>query len=82
MSDKKTQTAIKIAVEEISNTWLQIESLKEHVKDIVSNTSETHEYDKKLLLKVAKARHKRILSTIKEDNEKLIDEYESLYGED
>lgn len=82
ISDKTaTKVAIKQAIEEMSNTWLHIESQQQHIRDIVTNISETYEYDKKLLMKVAKARHKRNLSEVQSNNEMLVDEYESLFGD-
>lgn len=81
-SPEAVRVAIKNAVVEISNSWLQAESHRLHAKEVAKHTSEEYEFDKKDLLKMATMYHKQNAPKIKADTESVLEKYQEIFKED
>lgn len=79
-NDLKKKTAIKQAIIEISNSMLQIESHREHIKEVINKLSEDYEVDKAVIKNVANLYHKQSVETVKTKNDTVIDFYDSIFG--
>lgn len=80
VSEPVRKTALKQAIIEISNAWLQAESHNLHAKECISLISKEYEMDKSLVTQLAKLYHKQNVSEVKAKSETVLDEYESLFG--
>ena len=81
-SEPSRKTALKQAIIEVSNAWLQAESHNLHAKEVITLISEEYEMDKALVSKIAKMYHKQNISETKAKSDTLIDEYETIFGSD
>lgn len=77
-ADRKV--ALRNGIKEISNAMLQIESQREHMKEVVKNLSEEYEIDKAVINQLAKIYHKQNASEVQAKAETIIEEYEALFG--
>lgn len=77
-ADRKV--ALRNGIKEISNAMLQIESQREHMKEVVKNLSEEYEIDKAVVNQLAKIYHKQNASEVQAKAETIIEEYEALFG--
>ena len=82
VSEPSRKTALKQAIIEVSNAWLQAESHNLHAKEVITSISEEYEMDKTLVSKIAKMYHKQNISETKAKSDTLIDEYETIFGSD
>lgn len=74
---KKVQDAMK----EIDIAYNEMDSRKEHIKDIINKLVDEHEeLDKKVLRKLGRIYHKQNLSSVKMDNEMVVDMYEQVFS--
>lgn len=74
---KKVQDAMK----EIDIAYNEVDSQKEHIKDIINKLVDEHEeLDKKVLRKLARIYHKQNLSSVKMDNDMVVDMYEQVFN--
>ena len=81
-SPEAIRIAIKNAVVEISNSWLQAEGHRTHANEVAKHTAEEYEIDKKDLLKMAKMYHKQNAPQIKADTESVLEKYQEIFKED
>ena len=77
ISNNEDRKKVANAIQEISNSMTRIDAEKDLIKDIVDQTSEKFELDKKHLRKLATIYHKQNLTEVKTD----FDEIENLYQE-
>lgn len=82
LSEPSRKTAIRQSIIEISNAMLQIESHKEHIKEIISMLSSEYEMDKAVVRSLANMYHKQNSEVVKSKADVLIDEYENIFGLD
>ena len=80
-SEKSRKTALKQAIIEVSNAWLQAESHNLHAKEVIKHIAEEYEMDKALVSSLAKLYHKQNVSELRAKQDTVLDEYESLFGE-
>ena len=80
VSEPSRKTALKQAIIEVSNAWLQAESHNLHAKEVIALISEEYEMDKALVSRIAKMYHKQNISDTKAKTDTLIDEYETIFG--
>jgi DNA repair ATPase RecN len=80
LSQAAIDTAIRKGQEEVVNALMQIDSIKQHIKDVANHIAEEYDYDKKLFLAVSKVRYKSNIEELKTKNDKIVEEYESLYS--
>lgn len=74
-SDPNDKQIIKNALSEISNSMTRMDSERDHIKEIVNDTSERVDVPKKILRKMARIYHKQNLSEIRAE----MDDVEALY---
>ena len=79
-SEPSRKTALKQAIIEVSNAWLQAESHNLHAKECIKHAAEEYAMDKALVNSLAKMYHKQNANEIKAKADTVIDEYESLFG--
>lgn len=82
LSPAARKTAIKNAISEISNSWLQAESFNQHAKDVIDHICSEYELDKKIIAGMAKLHHKQNISDVRARSESLIEQYEEIFGTD
>lgn len=81
VSDPIRKTALKQAIVEVSNSWLQAESHREHAKEVIAHTAEEYEMDKAMITQLARIYHKQNGSNYKAKSENIIDMYELIFGD-
>lgn len=77
ISNNEDRKKVANAIQEISNSMTRIDVEKDLIKDIIDQTSEKFELDKKHLRKLATIYHKQNLTEVKNE----YDEVETLYQE-
>lgn len=77
ISNNEDRKKVANAIQEISNSMTRIDAEKDLIKDIIDQTSEKFELDKKHLRKLATIYHKQNLTEVKNE----YDEVETLYQE-
>jgi archaellum component FlaC len=77
ISNPADRKKIREALQEISNSFTRIEAERDLIKDIINDTSESHELSKKVVRKMAKVYHKQNFSEEVATHE----EFEALYEE-
>ena len=80
LSNHARITEIKKSIQEASNSLLQIESHKEHIKEIIDRSSEEYSMDKGELRKLIQMYHKQNSEDIKAKSNSLLDQYELIFG--
>ena len=73
-------TEIKKSIQEASNSLLQIESHKEHIKEIIDRVSEEYSMDKALVRKLIQTYHKQNVEILQTKNEEFLEEYNNIFG--
>lgn len=81
-SPEAVRVAIKNAVVEISNAWLQAEAQRTHASEVAKHIAEEYEVDKKDLVRMAKMYHKQNAPQIKADTDSVLEMYSEIFKED
>lgn len=81
-SPEAVRVAIKNAVVEISNAWLQEEAQRTHASEVAKHIAEEYEVDKKDLVRMAKMYHKQNAQQIKADTDSVLEMYSEIFKED
>lgn len=80
LSNHARITEIKKSIQEASNSLLQIESHKEHIKEIIDRVSEEYSMDKALVRKLIQTYHKQNVEILQTKNEEFLEEYNNIFG--
>ena len=80
LSNHARITEIKKSIQEASNSLLQIESHKEHIKEIIDHVSEEYSMDKALVRKLIQTYHKQNVEILQTKNEEFLEEYNNIFG--
>lgn len=79
-SEPSRKAALKNAIIEVSNAWLQAESHNLHAKEVIKHIAEEYEMDKALVSQLARLYHKQNVNEVRAKADTVVDEYESIFG--
>lgn len=79
-SSPAARKEIELAIKEISNSKLRIESEQDYIRETVKSIVEKHDLPKKLVNKIATAYHKQAATEVKADAEDFEVVYDTIFG--